>query len=106
MSDPAFFSDRSENSYLRCFEQKKSHSTPQKQNIVRWVFLRFFWVFLGFYGFFWFFWVFLFGTLDSCITGREGRGGKDSLHDVEVNYFTCGFTCHFFYLCLSCTLMF
>ena len=82
MSDPAFFSDRSENSYLRCFEQKKSHSTPQKQNIVRWVFLRFFWVFLGFYGFFWFFWVFwvfLFGTLDSCITGEGVGSAKEAI---------------------------
>ena len=37
-----------------------------------------------------------------------GRGGKGfcGMHDVEVNYFTCGFICHFFYLCLSCTLTF
>ena len=74
MSDPAIFSDRSENSYLRCFEQKKSHSTPQKQNIMRWVFMVFF-------GFLWVFLVFLFGTLDSCITGGEVG---DGMHFVAV----------------------
>ena len=77
MSDPAIFSDRSENSYLRCFEQKKSHSTPQKQNIMRWVFLGFFgflWVFLVFLGFLGFF-VWDPGFLHHWGGGGGGGGG-------------------------------
>ena len=80
MSDPAIFSDRSENSYLRCFEQKKSHSTPQKQNIVLW----FFWVFfLDFFGFFWVFMGFLvflgFFVWDPGFLHHWGWGGRGGL---------------------------
>ena len=52
---PQFFQIAPKIHICDVLSKKKSHSTPQKQNIMRWVFMGFFWVFMGFFGFFGFF---------------------------------------------------